>query len=198
MMLERGGHMQALLALVIIWCLLIAAAFWVSARRRREFERALAAAGFVISSPVPPLPDPFRRPGAIVTRVATGMVRGVPTTFVFGFRPGVPPPLEGTFVNPSIPIAAALLEMPGTRAWLEAWTDHRADKLGWRPAYAADLTRDGRILLVWDDFAELATQFESCREALARSLGPKARGPEIRRHDAYPRPLPLAADPRQG
>jgi hypothetical protein len=129
--------MPELLAVVIVWCLLIAAATVVSARRGREFEGALAAAGFVTSPRLPPIADLFRRRGAIISRVATGSVRGVPTTLLFGSRPGIPPPLEGTFVNPGIPIAAVLLEAAGTRAWLDAWIDQRAYQLGWRPAYAA-------------------------------------------------------------
>jgi hypothetical protein len=172
--------MLELLGLVTVWCLLIAAAILASARRTREFERALAAAGFVSSSSVAVLPDVFRRPGSIVTRVVTGLVQGVPTTFVFGFRPGTPPPLEGTFVNPSIPIAAVLIQALGTRVWLDAWTDQRAHTLGWRPAYVADVTSDGRILLGWDDFGEDRTQFESCCAALARSLA-KGRAPGLRR-----------------
>jgi hypothetical protein len=170
--------MLELFGLVTVWCLLIAGAILASARNRREFERALAAAGFVTASAVPFVPDVFRCPGSIVTRVATGFVRGVPTTFVFGVRPGIPPPLEGTFVNLSIPVAAVLLEAPSTRAWLEAWTDQRAHTLGWRSPYVADITSDGRILLAWDDFGESRTQFEACCEALACALTPRpgARG----------------------
>jgi hypothetical protein len=161
--------MPELLALVVVWCLLIAAATVVSARRRRKFEGALTAAGFVTSNIVPPIADLFHRPGAVISRVAIGIVRGVPTTFLFASRPGVPPPLEGTFVTPSIPIAAVLVAVPSTRSWLEAWTDQRAYKLGWRPACAAEVTPDGRVLLVWDHFAELGADFEACCEALGRS-----------------------------
>ena len=164
-----GDCMIEFLALVTVWCLLIGGAVFMSTRRRREFERALTAAGFVTSGQVAPLHDVFRRPGTVVSRVASGSVHGVPMTFVFGYRPGIPPPLEGTFVNVSIPIAAVLLTAPTTRGWLEAWSDQRAYALGWRPAYAAEVTFDGRVLLAWDDFGELRTQFQACCEALARS-----------------------------
>jgi hypothetical protein len=170
--------MLELLGLVTIWCLLIAGAIFASARRARDFERALATAGFATSSPVEVVPDVFRRPGSIVTRVVTGLIQGVPTTFVFGLRPGIPPPIEGTFVNPRIPIAAVLLEAPAMRAWLDVWTDQRAYTLGWRPACVTDVTSDGRILLAWDDFGESRTEFESCCQALARSL---AQRPGLRR-----------------
>jgi hypothetical protein len=158
--------MPELIALVIVWCVLIAIATVVSVKRGREFEGALAAAGFLTSNSVPPIAYLFDRPGAIISRVATGRVRGVPTTFLFGSRPSVPPPLEGTFVKPNIPIAAVLLAARSTPSWLEAWTDERAYKLGWRPAYAAQVTPDGLILLAWDNFAELGADFAACSEAL--------------------------------
>ena len=183
----RRGCMLELLGLVTVWCLLIAGATFASARRTRDFERALAAAGFVTSIPVAVAPDVFRRPGCIVTRVVTGLIQGVPITFVFGLRPGFPPPLEGTFVNPRIPLAAVLLEAPGTRAWLEVWTDQRAYTLGWRPSYVADVTSDGRMLLAWDDFGESRTQFESCCDALARSLAQRP-GPRSLRSVRQDRP----------
>jgi hypothetical protein len=95
-------------------------------------------------------------------------------------------------VNPSIPIAAVLLEAPSTRAWLETWRDRRAYDLGWRPAYAAEVTSDGRVLLAWDNFSELSMDFESCCQALARSWAGSAahdHSPErpatLRRFDSH-------------
>jgi len=92
--------MPELLTPVIVWCLLITAETVASTRRHRRFEGALSAAGFVTSNPMPRTADVFRRPGAIISRAVTRSVSGVPTTFLFGSRPGVPLPLEGTFVNP--------------------------------------------------------------------------------------------------
>lgn len=157
------------LALLGLWCLVIAALALIGARRSREFERALAAAGFATSNSTSLSPDIFRRRDAVISRVVTGVVHGVRTTFVFGSCPGTPQPLEGTLVIPSIAIAAVLVDAPTTRAWLGAWSDHRAYGFGWRPTYAADVTRDGRILLAWDHFGESRSQFESCCSALARS-----------------------------
>src|SRR5262245_34265398 len=68
---RRTGRMFELLGLVGVWCLFIAAAVLLGRRRRRQFEGALAAAGFIASSPAVPLPDVFHRPGAVVTRVVT-------------------------------------------------------------------------------------------------------------------------------
>jgi hypothetical protein len=176
--------MPELLALVIVCGVLIAIATVVSVKRRLEFERALAAAGFVTSRSVPPTPDLFHRPGVIISRVAAGTIGGVPTTFLFGSRPGVPPPIEGTFVNPSIPVAAVLLAARCTPSWLEGWTDHRAYKLGWRPAYAAHVTSDGRILLAWDEFAELGADFKACCEALDHSW-PSKQGAGVLESSRY-------------
>lgn len=85
-----------MLALLALWSLLIAAVTLTGARRSREFERALAAAGFATSNATPLSPDIFRRRNVVISRVATGTVQGVRTMFVFGSCPGTRQlPLEG-------------------------------------------------------------------------------------------------------